>query len=142
MEKMKGVVFVKIKRLIAIICVVCILGSFAAVTASASNGYYFELSSSGGVLDTGSWRYKNDTTAADVYPSSTTNIAYGARFLLRAQTSSGGTAVCSAYKDRYSSASFSIDYTSYGYAGNRQMCMRNYTGSSSYTVSAKGTWYP
>ena len=132
----------KIKRTFALLCAICIVVSMVAITANASDGYYFELSASGNNTDYGSWRYKNDYTAADVYPSGGTNISYGARFFIRAQTANGGAVICSPYVDRFNLTSFSIPYNSYAYPGYRQMCMKSYTGSSNYTVSAWGTWYP
>lgn len=125
------------KRIMSCICLVCIIASMLAVTASASDeaSFSFTVTSSNGY--TSASAYKNDTTDAEVYPSSGTNYSYGATYSVR---NTSGTTV-SGSSTRYNLDSFSLSYKS-GYAtSGTYRCLRA-IGVSSKSVSISGVWYP
>ncbi len=121
--------------ILALVSVLCIF----TISASASSGADFIISSSGS-YDYGGYGTKNDTIDADVRDLSTTNISKGMRYVIKNGSSSTAT-IISGLTDRYDSYDFSISYKpTYATSGNKYIWGCG-LGGSSYSVRASGIFY-
>lgn len=126
------------KALCLILAIVSLFG-IVAISASASSGSDFIISSSGS-YDYGGYGYKNDTIDADVRDLSTTNITKGMRYVLRNGSSTSST-IISGLTDRYDSYDFSISYKPGNATTGNKYIWGYGLGGSSYTVRSAGIFY-
>ena len=129
------------KRIMCCILAFLILVSILSLCSFASTGQPYTIVSTG-ANNCGGGGSKNDYTPADVYISSTNNITQGLRYSIRNGTVPSSSTLVTGFTDRYDSYNFNISYLPYYQSTGNRYIFGYSLGSSSYTVTSSGTFYP